>query len=57
MPAVQPGGFRVDPANVPAPILMMFHAADETLRGSWTLPERLRELIRLHSAFEHDCHT
>jgi alkylhydroperoxidase family enzyme len=54
---VQPGGFRIDPATVPGPILLMFHTANATLRSSWTLPERLREIIRLRSAFEHDCHT
>ena len=52
-----PGGFRIDLAAVPGPILAMFVTANATLRGAWTMSERLRELIRLYSAFEHQCHT
>jgi hypothetical protein len=52
-----PGGFRLDLAKIPGPILGMFVAANRTLRGSWTLSERLLEIIRLFSAFEHECHT
>ena len=52
-----PGGFRLDLSKIPGPILGMFVAANRTLRGSWTLSERLLEIIRLFSAFEHECHT
>ena len=54
---MQPGGFRLDLSTIPGPILGMFVAANQTLRAAWTLPERTLELIRLHSAFEHECHT
>ena len=54
---MHPGGFRIDPARVPAPIAAMFITANATLRGAWTLNERLRELIRLYSASEQQCHT
>ncbi|MEM7412047.1 MAG: hypothetical protein AAF430_17600 [Myxococcota bacterium] len=52
-----PGGFRIDLARIPGPILGLFTAANQTLRAAWTLPERLREIIRLYSAYEHQCHT
>jgi len=35
----------------------MFTVANTSLRQGWTLGERLREIIRLRSAFEHECHT
>jgi len=54
---MHPGGFRIDLATVPGPILGMFVSANAALRGSWTLSERLRELIRLFSAYENQCHT
>jgi len=54
---MHPGGFRIDLGAVPGPILAMFVGANAALRGAWTLPERLREIIRLYSAFEHECHT
>ena len=54
---MNPGGFRIDLSKVPGPIVGMFTQANAALRGSWTLSERLREIIRLHSAFEHECHT
>lgn len=54
---MNPGGFRIDMAAVPGPIVAMFVNANAALRGSWSLSERLRELIRLYSAFEHQCHT
>ena len=54
---MNPGGFRIDMSRVPVPILGMFTAANASLRAGWTLPERLREIIRLRSAFEHQCHT
>ena len=52
-----PGGFRIDLATVPLPILTMWMDANTALRGSWTLGERLREIIRLWSAAHHGCHT
>ena len=52
-----PGGFRVDLRAIPAPILTLFVEANATLRGAWTLGDRLLEIIRLYSAFEHECHT
>jgi hypothetical protein len=55
--SMYPGGFRIDPTRVPGPIAAMFIAANAALRGAWTLSERLREVIRLYSAFEHECHT
>lgn len=54
---MNPGGFRIDLGRVPGPILGLFVTANTALRASWTLGERLREMIRLHSAFEHECHT
>jgi hypothetical protein len=54
---VNPGGFRIDPAAIPGPILAMFTAANVTLRSEWTLSERLLEIVRLFSAFENECHT
>lgn len=54
---MRPGGFRIDLSTVPSPILLMFSEAHQTLRRNWTLPIRLLEIIRLYSAFEHDCHT
>ena len=54
---MQPGGFRVSLAALPRPILMLFVEANATLRGAWTLGPRLLEIIRLYSAFEHECHT
>ena len=54
---MQPGGFRVALEGVPGPILMMFVQAHQTLRQHWTLSLRMLEVIRLHSAFQHDCHT
>ena len=54
---MNPGGFRIDLSKVPGPIAGMFIGANATLRSAWTLSERLRELIRLYSAFEHQCHT
>lgn len=51
------GGFRIDLGAVPVPILAMFTTANATLRTHWTLGERLREIIRLYSAFENECHT
>ena len=35
----------------------MFTVANASLREGWTLGDRLREIIRLRSAFEHECHT
>ena len=52
-----PGGFRLDLRRIPGPILGMFVSANQTLRSAWTLGERLREIIRLYSAFEQECHT
>ncbi len=52
-----PGGFRVNLGALPRPILGLFVEANRTLRAAWTLDARLLELIRLHSAFEHACHT
>lgn len=52
-----PGGFRLDLSRIPGPILGMFVAANAALRGAWTLSERTLEIIRLFSAFEHECHT
>ncbi len=52
-----PGGFRIDLAAVPVPVLMLFVAAIDTLRSEWTMSPRLLEIVRLASAFEHDCHT
>jgi len=52
-----PGGFRVDLRALPAPILSLFVEANARLRGAWTLSERLLEIIRLFSAYEHECHT
>ena len=54
---MQPGGFRIGLEGIPAPILMMFSQAHEALRQHWTLSMRALEIIRLHSAFQHDCHT
>ncbi len=54
---MNPGGFRIELAGVPGPILGMFVEANAALRGAWTLDERLLEVIRLFSAFEHQCHT
>lgn len=54
---MNPGGFRIDLTKVPAPILAMFSEINATLRGAWTLSERTREIIRLYSAFENQCHT
>ena len=54
---MNPGGFRIDLRSVPGPILALWSEANAALRGSWTLPERLREIIRLWSANEHQCHT
>lgn len=48
---------RIDFAKLPPGILSMFIQANSALRESWTLSERLLEIIRLHSAFEHECHT
>ena len=55
--SVNPGGFRIDLAKVPGPILTIFMSANETLRREWTLSERLLEIVRLFSAFENECHT
>ena len=54
---MNPGGFRVDFSALPIPIVTMFIEANTTLRGAWTLSERLLEIIRLFSAYEHQCHT
>ena len=54
---MNPGGFRIDMAKVPVSIAAMFTMANAALRSGWTLGDRLREIIRLHSAFEHECHT
>ncbi len=54
---MQAGGFRVDFGAIPPPILGLFIDANATLRSAWTLPERTREIVRLYSAFEHQCHT
>ena len=54
---MNPGGFRSDMTRSPGPILGMFVTANAALRGAWTPSERLRELVRLYSAFEHECHT
>ena len=54
---MQAGGFRIDLSRVPVPIAAMFTVANASLREAWTLGERLREIIRLRSAFEHECHT
>jgi hypothetical protein len=54
---MKPGGFRIDLGAVPGPILAMFLTANASLRAGWTLGARLREIIRLYSAFEHACHT
>ncbi len=54
---MNPGGFRIDLGAVPGPIVAMFVTANAALRSAWTLSERLREIIRLYSAFEHQCHT
>ncbi|MFP6655961.1 MAG: hypothetical protein VCB25_10050 [Myxococcota bacterium] len=54
---MNPGGFRIDLSGVPGPILAMTAQASAALREAWTLDERLLELIRLFSAFEHQCHT
>jgi len=54
---MNPGGFRIDMTRIPEPMLGMFVTANTTLRSAWTLGERLRELVRLFSAFEHQCHT
>ena len=54
---MNPGGFRIDLSRVPGPILGMFTATNATLRSAWTLSERIREIIRLYSAVENDCHT
>lgn len=57
MGPMRPGGFRLDLSKIPPPILGLFVTANQTLRAAWTLPERTLELVRLHSAFEHECHT
>ncbi len=54
---MNPGGFRIDLATVPGAIVSMFVTANAALRGAWSLGDRLREIIRLYSAFEHQCHT
>lgn len=54
---MNPGGFRIDLQKVPAPMLGMFSEINATFRGAWTLSERTREIIRLYSAFENQCHT
>lgn len=54
---MNPGGSRIDLRSVPGPILGMFTEINYTLRGAWTLSERIREIIRLYSAFENQCHT
>ena len=54
---MRPGGFRIDLSKVPGPIVAMSVQNNAALRGAWTLGERTREIIRLFSAFEHDCHT
>ena len=54
---MNPGEFRIDLRAVPGPIVAMFTTANAALRGAWTLSERLREIIRLYSASEHQCHT
>ena len=54
---MNPGGFRIDMGALPGSIGEMFITANTALRGGWTLGERLREIIRLYSAFEHQCHT
>jgi len=54
---MHPGGFRLDLSKIPGPILGMFVAANQTLRSAWTLSDRILEIIRLFSAFEHECHT
>jgi hypothetical protein len=54
---MNPGGFRINLRTVPGPILGLFTEANTTLRSAWTLSERLREIIRLYSANQHQCHT
>jgi len=54
---MKPGGFRVDLGALPLPILTLFIEANTTLRRSWALGDRLLEIIRLFSAYEHQCHT
>jgi hypothetical protein len=54
---MRPGGFRIDLSKVPGPIVAMSVQSNAALRGAWTLSERIREIIRLFSAFEHECHT
>ncbi|MBW2273969.1 MAG: hypothetical protein JRG96_11910 [Deltaproteobacteria bacterium] len=54
---MKPGGFRVDLGALPTPILTLFIQANLALRQSWTLSDRLLEIIRLFSAYEHECHT
>ena len=54
---MNPGGFRIELTGVPGPILAMFVQANAALRGAWSLDARLLEVIRLYSAFEHECHT
>ena len=54
---MNPGGFRIDLSRVPGPIVAMFVQANGQFRGAWTLGDRLREIIRLWSAFEYECHT
>jgi hypothetical protein len=54
---MNPGGFRIDLSKVPAPMLGMFSEINATFRSAWTLSERTREIIRLYSAFENQCHT
>ncbi len=54
---MNPGGFRVALGAMPAPILTLFIEANATLRRSWTLGDRLLEIVRLFSAYEHQCHT
>jgi len=56
-PPMQAGGFRIDLTKVPGSIAGMFTVANASLRAGWTLGERLREILRLRSAFEHECHT
>jgi len=54
---MHPGGFRIDLSKVPGPIVAMSVQNNAALRGAWTLSERIREIIRLFSAFEHGCHS
>ncbi len=54
---MNPGGFRIDLGALPVPIITLFIEANAKLRGAWTLSDRLLEIIRLFSAYEHQCHT